>query len=87
MNELTTHVQENMPWCMLFANDIVLVDESRDGMSAKLKNGGRLHNLKQVAGRRNTNCSFSAYVQINVTTMRIEAQEMTQRYYFDTLAL
>lgn len=48
MNELTTHIQENMPLCMLLAHNIVLVDESRNGMSAKLKNGGRLHNLKQV---------------------------------------
>lgn len=52
MNELTTHIQENMPLCMLLAHNIVLVDESRNGMSAKLKNGGRLHNLKQVVGRQ-----------------------------------
>lgn len=35
MNDLTAHIQE-VPWCMLFANDIMLVDESRDGMNVKL---------------------------------------------------
>lgn len=29
-DELTAHIQEEVPYCMLFANDVVLVDESRD---------------------------------------------------------
>ena len=37
MDELTTHIQEEAPWCMLFVDDIVMVDESRDGVNAKLK--------------------------------------------------
>ena len=37
MDELTAHVQEKIPWCMLFANDIVLVNESRDGVNAKFE--------------------------------------------------
>ena len=36
MDELTTYIQEEVPWC-LFADDIVLVDGSRDCMNAKLK--------------------------------------------------
>ena len=37
MNELTRAIQDEIPWCMLFADDIVLVDETRDGINAKLE--------------------------------------------------
>ena len=37
MDELTRAIQGEMPWCMLFADDIVLVDETRDGVNAKLE--------------------------------------------------
>ena len=35
MDELTAHIQEQAPWCMLYADDIVFVDESRDSLNAK----------------------------------------------------
>ena len=35
-DELIAHIQEEVPWCMLFVGDIVLVDESRNGVNAKL---------------------------------------------------
>jgi hypothetical protein len=37
MDELTKHIQVEVPWCMLFADDIVLVDETRDGVNRKLE--------------------------------------------------
>ena len=37
MDELVAYIQEEVPWCMLFVNDIVLADESRDGVNAKLE--------------------------------------------------
>ena len=37
MDELIAHIQEEEPWCMLFADDIVLVNESRDGVNGKLE--------------------------------------------------
>ena len=36
MDELTGHIQDDIPWCMLFANDIVLIDETQEGVNAKL---------------------------------------------------
>ena len=37
MDELTKHIQDEVPWCMLFADDIVLVDETRAGINHKLE--------------------------------------------------
>ena len=37
MDELTRSIQENVSWCMLFVDDIVLIDESRAGVNAKLE--------------------------------------------------
>jgi len=34
MDELTRAIQDEIPWCMLFADDIVLVDETRAGVNA-----------------------------------------------------
>jgi hypothetical protein len=32
MDEVTRDIQCGIPWCMLFADDVVLVDESRTGL-------------------------------------------------------
>jgi hypothetical protein len=37
MDEVTIDIQGGIPWCMLFAYDVVLVDESRTGVDQKLK--------------------------------------------------
>ena len=37
MDELIAHIQEEVPWYMLFVDNIVLVDESRDCVNAKLE--------------------------------------------------
>ncbi|MCX8759408.1 reverse transcriptase domain-containing protein [Vibrio parahaemolyticus] len=37
MDELTKEIQGDVPWCMLFADDIVLIDESKEGINAKLE--------------------------------------------------
>ena len=41
MDEVTRNIQGDIPWCMLFADDVVLVDESRTGSY-----GGRLWSPK-----------------------------------------
>jgi hypothetical protein len=37
IDEVTRDIQGDIPWCMLFADDIVLVDESREGVNRKLE--------------------------------------------------
>jgi hypothetical protein len=37
MDEITKDIQRDIPWCMLFANDVVLIDERRIGVNQKLK--------------------------------------------------
>src|ERR1041384_2879173 len=37
MDELTGSIQDDVPWCMLFADDIVLIDEAGVGVNQKLE--------------------------------------------------
>ena len=37
MDEVTSDIQGDIPWCMLFADDVVLVDESMSGVTQKLE--------------------------------------------------
>ena len=35
MDKFTRAIQDEIPWCMLFADDIVLINETRAGVNAK----------------------------------------------------
>lgn len=37
MDEITRNVQNEVPWCMLFADDNVLIDETRKWVRTNLK--------------------------------------------------
>ena len=37
MDDVTRDIQGDIPWCMLFADDVVLVDESRTEVNQKLE--------------------------------------------------
>nr|XP_009800188.1 PREDICTED: uncharacterized protein LOC104246132 [Nicotiana sylvestris] len=37
MDILSRYIQREVPWCMLFADDIVLIDETRIGVNARLE--------------------------------------------------
>jgi Reverse transcriptase (RNA-dependent DNA polymerase) len=37
MNEITKDIQIDIPWCMLFADDVMLIDESRIEVNQKLE--------------------------------------------------
>ena len=37
MDEITKDIQEDISWCMIFVDDVVLIDESRIGVNQKLE--------------------------------------------------
>jgi len=37
IDELKREIQDEVPWCMLFVNDIVLIDETKGGLNGKLE--------------------------------------------------
>jgi hypothetical protein len=37
MDEVTRNIKGDIPWCMLFADDVVHVDDSRAGVNRKLE--------------------------------------------------
>jgi hypothetical protein len=37
MDDVTRDIQDGIPWCMLFVDDVVLVDEIRTGVDQKLE--------------------------------------------------
>jgi hypothetical protein len=48
MDEVTRDIQGGIPWCILFADDVVLVDESRTGVDQKLELWRRTLEAKYV---------------------------------------
>ena len=84
IDEITRHIQHEVPWCMLFADDIVLVDETREGVNAKLElwrktletKGFRLSRCKMEY----MECKFSqsrtpGNLEVNLGTQKIEEKE------------
>ena len=90
MNELTAHIQKEIPWCMLFADDMVLVGESRDGVNAKVERwrealesqGFKISHTKEEY----MDCNFNGHIQRAKTTVRIKAHEIPQRDSFHYLS-
>ncbi|XP_070013241.1 uncharacterized protein [Nicotiana sylvestris] len=51
MDALTHHIQGEVPWCMLFADDIVLIDETRSNINERLDIGGAPLSLRVISKR------------------------------------
>ena len=90
MDELIAHIQEEVPWCMLFADDIVLVDELRNGMNVKLKRWPQALESKGLkishTKTKYKNCNLSGEMQRYETPVTTEAQEIPQRDSFRYLS-
>ncbi|KAM1798712.1 hypothetical protein ACFX12_032753 [Malus domestica] len=80
MDELTGHIQDEIPWCMLFADDIVLIDETQEGVNAKLNLWREVLESKGLRLSRSKTeymeCKFSANGCQNELGVRIGDQEI-----------
>ncbi|XP_019251198.1 PREDICTED: uncharacterized protein LOC109230125 [Nicotiana attenuata] len=86
MDALTHHIQGDLPWCMLFADDIVLIDESRTGVNKRLEvwrqalesKGFKLSKTKTEY----LECKFSAEQREVGVGVRLESQVIWSRDSF-----
>ncbi|GMP54130.1 hypothetical protein CsSME_00019390 [Camellia sinensis var. sinensis] len=86
MDELTINIQDDVPWCMLFADDIVLVDETREGVNTKLEiwrkalesKGFRISKTKTEY----MECKFSNSNNESRGEVKIENQELPKSEHF-----
>ena len=86
MDELTKNIQDEVPWCMLFADDIVLVDETKDGINSKLElwrdtlesRGFRLSRSKTEYMK----CKFSDTSWDDGETIKLDGQDIPRSEHF-----
>ena len=83
MDELTRHIQDVVPWSMLFVDNIVLVDETARGVNAKSKILREAQESKGFKLSRNKTeymeCKFSVSSshseQVNIQNQEIPKSE------------
>ncbi|KAK8942392.1 hypothetical protein KSP39_PZI009234 [Platanthera zijinensis] len=91
LDELTRHIQQTIPWCLFFADDIVLVVETREGVNAKLefwrdtleKKGFRLSNEKTGY----MNLKFSSTRRTDDFVIKLGDQDISRSECFKYLGL
>ncbi|KAJ0445561.1 putative RNA-directed DNA polymerase [Helianthus annuus] len=89
LDELSKSIQETVPWCMLFADDIMLVAETRQTLNARLEewraalegNGLRISRSKTEY----LYCNFSGAGDNEDTQVTIEGQVVLQTTKFKYL--
>ena len=89
-DELNGHIQEEVHWCVLFVDNIVLVDESRDVVNAKLERWWEALESKgfkiSLARTEYMDCTFSGHIERVETNMRLEDHEIPQSDSFHYLS-
>ncbi|KAF3656511.1 putative DAG protein, chloroplastic-like [Capsicum annuum] len=89
MDVLTRNIQGKVPWCMFFEDDIVLIDESRQGVNDKLEiwrktlksKGFRLSRTKTEY----LECKFSDSRQEEEVVVKLDSQVVCKRDSFKYL--
>ena len=73
MDEVIRDIQGDILWCMLFADDVVLVDESRAGVNRKLELWRRTLESKEFRLSRNK----TEYMMCNFNATRHEGEDVS----------
>ena len=73
MDEVTRGIQGDIPWCMLFADDVVLVDDSRTGVNRKLELWRQTLESKGFRLSR----TKTEYMMCGFSTTRCEEEEVS----------
>jgi hypothetical protein len=88
MDEVTRDMQGGIPWCMLFEDDVVFVDESRTGVDKKLELWRRILKAKDfILSRSKTEymkCDFNATTQ-EEGDVRLDGQVVPKKGTFSYL--
>ena len=72
MDEVTGDIQGDIPWCMLFADDVVIIDDSRAGVNRKLELWRRTLESKGFRLSR----TKTEYMRCSFSTTRHEEEEV-----------
>ncbi|XP_070045041.1 uncharacterized protein [Nicotiana tomentosiformis] len=86
MYALTLHIQGEVPWCMLFADDIVLIDKMRGGVNERLE--VRRHTLESEGFKLSRTmieyleCKFSRVTQEANGDVMLDMQVIHRRESF-----
>ncbi|KAM3376423.1 hypothetical protein P3S68_015138 [Capsicum galapagoense] len=89
MDVLTRRIQGEVPWCMLFADDIVLIDETRGGVNDKLEVWRQTLESKGFRVSRSkteyVECKFNDVRREDEVVVKLESQEVCKRDSFKYL--
>jgi hypothetical protein len=87
MDEVTRDIQYGIPWCILFADNVVLVDESRTEVDQKLELWRRTLEVKCFRLSRSKTeymkCDFGAITQ-EEGDVRLDGQVVPKKAHFTT---
>ncbi|PHT57287.1 hypothetical protein CQW23_05773 [Capsicum baccatum] len=83
MDVLTRSIQDEMPWCMLFVDDVVLIDETRGCVNEKLEVWRQILESKGFRLSRSKmeymECKYSDLKQEDEVVVRLDSQDVCKR--------
>nr|XP_009608639.1 uncharacterized protein LOC104102593 [Nicotiana tomentosiformis]XP_016440519.1 PREDICTED: uncharacterized protein LOC107766283 [Nicotiana tabacum] len=89
MDVLMRHIHEEVSWCMLFASDIVLIDETRFSVNARLEVWRRTLESKGFKLSRTKieylECNFSDVTREEDVELRLDSRVIPKKWSFKHL--